>query len=69
MRNKTDKRYMEIFQKKYGKSLKEIHQYYIKEQTGMVKLIERSNLTKLVLDAENPMESLILDAYNFWTSE
>jgi hypothetical protein len=54
--------------KKFGKDIKEIHQYFIREQIQIEKLVSNSQLDKIHIQAENDLESNIEKSYNFWLS-
>lgn len=53
---------------KYGKTLEEIHQYYVNEQEKMLELFEQSRMNKLLLDGELPLDRILEMAYSFWIS-
>ena len=65
-RNKADEFYLQKYQKRYGITLEEVHQYYMKEQDKMEKLIEQSSLSKMTLFSEDTLHTNANAAYEFW---
>ena len=52
--------------RKFGKNLKEIHQYFVDEQTKMENLLLKSGLEVLQIDAENDFSQNVKKSYSFW---
>ena len=65
-RNEADELYLKMYQKRYGNSLEEVHQYYMNEQDKMEKLIEQSSLSKMTLFSEETPQTNENTAYEFW---
>jgi len=53
---------------KFGKDINEIHQYFIKEQVQLEKLVAKSCLDKIYIRAEDGFEKNAEKCYNFWIS-
>jgi len=51
---------------KFGKDIKEIHQYFVGEQVQLQKLVTKSCLTKIDIRAEDDFEKNVEKSYNFW---
>lgn len=61
--------FITIYAQKYGHTLEEIHAHYMASQTQMLRLFEQSSMPKLLLDGEQPVETLVEIAYDFWVND
>ena len=52
--------------KKFGKDLHEIHQYFIREQLRLEKIVSSSQLDKIYTQAEDDFETNVEKSYKFW---
>jgi hypothetical protein len=57
------------YARKFGRTNEEIHAYFDREQDELRSLYGRSRLPKLILNADQSVESLAEQAYRFWTGE
>ena len=64
-RSKRDNHYLSKYQKRYGNTLEEVHQYYMNEQDKMEDIIRQSSLTKIILHSEEEIQTNADIAYNF----
>jgi thymidylate kinase len=64
-RSKRDNHYLSKYQKRYGNTLEEVHQYYMNEQDKMENIIRQSSLTKIILHSEEEIQINADIAYNF----
>jgi hypothetical protein len=53
------------YARKFGETIEEIHEYFVSEQLRLRELFERSCLPKLILNADQPVETL---AEQVWKS-
>jgi len=53
---------------RFGKTLEEIHQYFVDEQERMRDLLSRTCLSVRVIDADADIDSNLEIAYDFWLS-
>ncbi len=53
---------------KFGKTLEEIHQYFVVEQERMRQRLSDTNITYREIDADNDFDSNVEEAYEFWLS-
>ena len=58
--------FIQKYAKKFGRDLKEIHTYFIKEQEEMEKLIEKSSLKKKIIFNNGDLSNIEDKAYSFW---
>jgi len=65
-RNAADKLYLSKYQVKYGKTLEEVHQYYLTEQQKMEDLVKQSSLKKMILFSEDTPHTNQETAFEFW---
>jgi thymidylate kinase len=68
-RNTADKFYLSKYQIKYGKTLEEVHQYYITEQQKMEDLIKQSILNRMTLFSEDTPQANQDAAFKFWQQQ
>jgi thymidylate kinase len=52
--------------KKFGKNLKEIHQYFVEEQKKMQNLVKKSKMKKIIIDGDGDIDQSVKKAYSFW---
>ncbi len=65
-RNEADELYLPKYQKRYGDTLEQVHQYYMTEQEKMEKLFENSSLNKITLSSEDSILKNQKAAYGLW---
>lgn len=53
---------------RFGRSLQEVHEYFVAEQEKMAQLLSRTRLRHLEIDADRAVEETASDAYRFWQS-
>jgi thymidylate kinase len=64
---RVNEQFLLQYARKFGGSLEEIHQYFVREQESLGELYSRSSMPKLLLDNDRPAEETLLEAYEFWT--
>lgn len=58
--------FIATYGKKFGGTLEEIHDYFVREQDEMHKVVRQSGLPKLVLDNGFSMDRIEDEALDFW---
>ena len=61
--------FITIYAQKYGRTLEEIHAHYVANQAQMLRLFGQSSMPKLLLDGEQPVDTLVETAYDFWVND
>jgi hypothetical protein len=65
---RMDQQFIQVYAQKFGKTLEEIHHYFVREQERLGDLARRSVMPGLSLHNEGPPGSLVEQVYRFWIS-
>jgi thymidylate kinase len=65
-RSAADTLYLSKYQKKYGKTLEQVHQYYMNEQEKMLQIITKSALQQITIFSEETIEVNKNIVFGFW---
>jgi len=57
------------YAQKFGRTLEEIHQYFVREQEVLAELYSRSCMPKLLLQNDGLPDNAADEAWSFWTEE
>jgi hypothetical protein len=66
---RVNEQFLQVYAKKFGGNLQEIHRYFVREQERLEELVARSALQKLLVQ-NNPGEADVIErVYRFWRDE
>jgi thymidylate kinase len=63
---RTNQQFIVEYARKFGRTHPEIHGYFVQEQTLLCELFSRSDMRKLLLDNDGPVEDVLEKAFQFW---
>jgi hypothetical protein len=66
---RVDDQFIQEYARKFGSTLKEIHEYFVREQDTLTNLFAKSVMQKLVAGLEEPPEVALDRAYRYWNGE
>ncbi len=66
---RRNEQFIQEYAQKFGRTLEEIHQYFVREQEMLAELYFRSGMLKLLLQSDELADEAADKAWNFWTEE
>lgn len=64
----ADSQFLREYARKFGQTNEELHEYFLREQSGLHELFERSNLEKLQIENDAAAVAAADRAFEFWTA-
>jgi|SRR5579872_391739 len=69
IRPRMEEQFIREYARKFGRTHKEIHQYFVREQDEIARLFSQSAITKLLLKNDGEPDTAIDTVYQFWTRD
>lgn len=66
---RADSQFLTQYAKKFGQTLEMIHAHFVGEQAQFIDMFGRSALEKRVFENDGSLDTIVEDAYRFWTAE
>lgn len=66
---RQNEQFIQQYAQKFGHTLEEIHQYFVREQEVLAELYSRSRMPKLLLQNDGLADQAVDKAWSFWTEE